>query len=116
MRAILDISLRDAMCVHHQNHRGRPRLEWQARAALTKAARAQEALEWIFDDNADGVFSFASVCETLGIDGGKLRGRVRRQSADKRAAGAFRKDLAEFEVQCHTAAKSWKPTDRWKPG
>jgi hypothetical protein len=32
------------------------------------------------------VFSFVSVCDTLGIDGERLRERIRGRSAEKRAA------------------------------
>lgn len=33
----------------------------------------QDAEDWIMDENADGVFSFAHVCETLGFDPTYLR-------------------------------------------
>ena len=33
----------------------------------------QDAEDWIMDENADGLFSFAHVCETLGFDPAYLR-------------------------------------------
>jgi hypothetical protein len=72
--------------VQHQNHRGRPKLAWRPRAALKKAARAHEALEWIFDAEADGIFCFQNICDVLRIDAERLRKRIRGQSAEKRAA------------------------------
>jgi len=51
-----------------------------------KRRRAAETSAWLFDDSADGVFSFQNVCDVLGIDGEALRARVRERSSDKRAA------------------------------
>jgi len=39
----------------------------------------QKHLGWMFDASADSVFSFVSVCEVLGIDGDRLRARVRER-------------------------------------
>jgi hypothetical protein len=40
------------------------------------APGGEAARGWIFDRAADGVFSFANVCETLEIDGEQLRNRI----------------------------------------
>jgi len=36
----------------------------------------REALTWLRSDKRDDVFDFENICETLGIDAGRLRGRV----------------------------------------
>lgn len=35
-------------------------------------SRAAEAEAWVFDETADGIFTFGNVCETLGIDPERL--------------------------------------------
>lgn len=64
----------------------------QREFAATKRSRranhlAREAIGWINDCDAVGVFSFQNVCETLGVDAAKLRARVRELLVgEKRAA------------------------------
>ena len=36
----------------------------------------REALTWLRSDSRDDVFDFENICETLGIDAGRLRARV----------------------------------------
>ena len=33
----------------------------------------EEAQEWLFSDESDGIFSFVSVCALLGLDPGYIR-------------------------------------------
>jgi hypothetical protein len=42
----------------------------------------REALAWIRTDSRDDVFAFESICETLGIDAARLRGRVLAEAID----------------------------------
>jgi len=92
--AILEISLRDATGQHSTKGRGRRRkykstASQRERAAMKQSGRAsalrRDARAWIFGDG-DGPFSFRSCCETLEIDGEKLRERIRGRTAEKRAA------------------------------
>jgi len=51
------------------------------------SALRREALDWIFDDGGDGVFSFRNVCDTLGIDSARLRERlIGKRAAERQAA------------------------------
>ena len=101
MLALLEISLRDATGARRAKlppQRRRtfvrpPSTRACERVERAKGARAlrREAIDWIFDESADGLpFSFASVCDTLDIDVEALRERVRGRSADKRAASLRR--------------------------
>jgi hypothetical protein len=93
MLAILEISLRDATGVQSPII-GRKR-RWNALTSPQARARAdaqrsslarqrrRDARAWIFGDG-DGPFSFRTCCETLEIDGEKLRERIRGRSAEKR--------------------------------
>jgi hypothetical protein len=46
----------------------------------TRRYRLQnEAAEWIFESNYEGPFSFAGLCEALGIDAGYLRERLAKR-------------------------------------
>jgi len=93
MFAIVEISLRDATGVQSQMS-GRKR-RWnaltspraRARADAQRSSRAREraadARAWIFNESADGPFSFRTCCETLEIDGEKVRARVRERQAAK---------------------------------
>lgn len=44
-----------------------------AAVSRRKAQLRQEALDWINDDEADGPFSFGSICEELGYDAATVR-------------------------------------------
>jgi len=48
-------------------------------AGALETARSRSG--WVLDDSGDGVFSFARVCGTLGIDSELLRARVRERQA-----------------------------------
>jgi len=96
MLAILKISLEDAAGARCKaNGRKRrwnalrsPRARARADAQRSQRARerAAEAIDWIFGDG-DGPFSFRTCCETLEIDGAKLRERLReRRPAERQAA------------------------------
>ncbi len=91
MLAILEVSLRDATGVaksRTKRLKGNPSAElwqWRRVAASKNQRHAAEALDWIFDDGAEGVFSFVNVCDVLGIDSGRLRARVRARLAEKEA-------------------------------
>jgi|SRR5208282_225637 len=83
MRALLEVSLRDATGVRRvkavrRRARRSPLLLARENAKRSRQARkdAQEALAWIFG-GGDGPFSFVNVCETLGIDAERLRARIR---------------------------------------
>ena len=41
----------------------------------------REALTWIRTNTHDDVFAFESICEALGVDAGRLRGRILAQAA-----------------------------------
>jgi hypothetical protein len=43
----------------------------------------REALSWLLTDDRSDVFSFESICETLGIDPARLRSRVLSESPDE---------------------------------
>ena len=84
MLAMLEDALRDAtgarssVKVRRWNALRSPRAIARAGARRSQRARAlrRDALKWVFDTDAEGVFSFVSVCDTLGIDAERLRGRV----------------------------------------
>ena len=64
---------------------GRPRCRTRrltpatiARIARHASKRRENAIDWIFDDAATGVFSFENICGELGIEARSLRARVRR--------------------------------------
>jgi hypothetical protein len=93
MFALLEISLRDATGTRYSRnaHRRfnlppklRARYDRQRNQLATEQSR--DALGWIFDDDSEGVFSFVNVCDVLGIDGERLRARIRGQSTNKLAA------------------------------
>jgi len=74
LRALLELSLRDATGVRRQGSsvrraRRSPLLLAREGAKRSKQVRrdAREARLWIFDDGSDGPFSFVNVCEALGI-------------------------------------------------
>ncbi len=52
---------------------------WISRINPRRDGRAASAIDWIFDGD-EGVFAFVNICETLGIDGERLRSRVRERS------------------------------------
>lgn len=93
MLALLEISLEDAVGARRPAKRRRwnalrsPRARARAKARRSSRARARaaDARTWIFGDG-DGPFSFRTCCETLEIDGEKLRERIRGRSAEKRRA------------------------------
>ena len=74
-RSICAASSQRALAPEHRNDLA------SARRAVfekrRKRRRAAETSAWVFDDSADGVFSFQNVCDVLGIDGEALRARVR---------------------------------------
>lgn len=78
MLAILEISLRDSTGIRSARGSGRPATtpRWQAQRLRLARERRRDARAWIFCDG-DGVFSFASVCDVLGVDSEALRARVR---------------------------------------
>jgi hypothetical protein len=57
--------------------------------ALAKNGRRRnlfrEAKDWIFDEEANWVFSFENICEVLGLDPAYVRGGLLRWSARKLA-------------------------------
>jgi hypothetical protein len=68
MRAVLD----DAMaCVHRQGGTAR---RWVQR-------ESREAEEWLFSDDAHGIFSYVSVCSMLGLEPASIRQDLRRRSS-----------------------------------
>ena len=88
--AILEISRRDATGQPSTKSRGRRRkyksTAFQRERAAAKHSQSASALRrdaraWIFGDG-DGPFSFRTCCETLEIDGERLRERL----AERRAA------------------------------
>ena len=91
--ALLKLSLEDAAGARRPakwrrwNALREPRAIARAVARRSQRAKAlrREAIDWIFDESADGLpFAFVSVCETLGIDAERLRARERtmeRQAA-----------------------------------
>ncbi len=93
MFAILELSLRDATGVASPMSGRKRRKKYKStafqreRAAMKQSGRAsalrRDARAWIFGD-ADGPFNFRTCCETLEIDGEKLRERIRGRSAEKR--------------------------------
>ena len=54
--------------------------------------QSMEAEEWFCDTRREGPFSFESVCETLGVESGFLRRRV-RQWRDQQLAGIVLRPL-----------------------
>jgi hypothetical protein len=58
--------------------------------ALAKDGRRRnlfrEAKDWIFDEEANWLFSFENICEVLGLDPAYVRGGLLRWSASKLAA------------------------------
>ena len=93
MLALLEVSLRDATGQHSTKSRGRRRkyksTASQRERALAKHSQRASALRrdartWIFGDG-DGPFSFTTCCETLEIDGAKLRERIRGRSGAQRS-------------------------------
>ncbi len=95
MFAILELSLRDVTGVaspmsgrkRRWNALTSPRARARADAQRSSLARerAADARRWVFS-NDGGLFSFRMCCETLEIDGEKLRERIRVHSAERRAA------------------------------
>jgi hypothetical protein len=68
MRAVLD----DAVaCVHRQGETAR---RWVQR-------EAREAEAWLFSDDADGIFSYVSVCAVLELEPASIRQDLRRRSS-----------------------------------
>jgi hypothetical protein len=81
MLALIEISLRDATGARkpQRGHPAMARYEMKRAAmkqsSLAKALR-RDARAWLFDRDADGPFSFVTVCDVLGIDGEELRARL----------------------------------------
>ena len=67
MRAVLDDPL---ACVHRPDETAR---RWVQR-------EAQEGEEWLFSDDAHGIFSYVSVCAVLGLEPTSIRQELRRRS------------------------------------
>jgi len=95
MFAVLEQALRDVIGVGKISVRRRKQYRSTAhqreRAAAKHSQRAsarrRDALAWVFDDGGDGPFSFRTCCETLEIDGERLRERLaERRLAERRAA------------------------------
>jgi len=97
MLALLEISLRDATGVRRTKSHSQRRRKFVRppstracdRVMRAQGARAQaaDALAWVFDDGGDGPFAFVHVCETLGIDGEKLRERlIEKRAVETQAA------------------------------
>lgn len=98
MLGLLEISLRDALGARRTKSPSQRRRKFVRppstraceRVERAKGARAlrREAIDWIFDESADGLpFSFVTVCETLGVDSEKLRERlIEKRAAERRAA------------------------------
>ena len=68
MRAVLEDAL---ACVHRQDETAR---RWVQR-------EAREAEEWLFCDDAHGIFSYVSVCAVLGLEPESIRQELRRWSS-----------------------------------
>jgi hypothetical protein len=98
MLALLEISLRDATGARRAKlppQRRRTFVRPPSTRACERVKRAQgaralqrEALDWIFDESADGLpFAFRSVCEALEIDPEYLRARlIGKRAAERQAA------------------------------
>jgi hypothetical protein len=70
MRAVLDDAL---ACVHRQNETARRWLQREAR----------EAEEWLFCDDAHGIFSYVYVCAVLELEPESIRQDLRRWSPSR---------------------------------
>jgi hypothetical protein len=51
-------------------------LQKRSPAATRRAVLQRRAVVWMRSDDRGGFFSFLNICETLGFDGKRLRGRV----------------------------------------
>jgi hypothetical protein len=67
MRAVLEDAL---ACVHRPDATTR---RWVQR-------EAREAEEWLFSDDAHGIFSYVTVCAVLGLEPESIRPKHRRWS------------------------------------
>jgi hypothetical protein len=79
MFAILELGLRDALGARQLKYRyrsSRRKRKNDAHRSRRASARAESALAWIDDRDADGVFSFQNICDVLEIDADRLRGRI----------------------------------------
>jgi hypothetical protein len=82
LRAVLDQAIGEALCLKRSSGRRREPIHERSPAAirfivLRASRRRQNAIDWILDDAADGVFSFTNICNVLEIDAERLRARVR---------------------------------------
>jgi hypothetical protein len=67
MQAVLEDAL---ACVHRPDETAR---RWVQR-------EAREAEEWLFSDDAHGIFSYVLVCAVLGLEPASIRQELRRRS------------------------------------
>jgi hypothetical protein len=65
---------------------------------LGRRQEFREARLWIFDDTGNGPFSFAEVCNTLGIDPGRLRDWIVRWEKDRRSGDKRRRMIRRAPV------------------
>jgi len=83
MTAILDDAL---LCIA----RGRRRRRWQT------LQRAADAEAWVRADDPPWLFSFASICDVLGIDAGALRDRIGASGGAARAGTPVRTGVTRW--------------------
>jgi len=90
MFAVLEQALRDVIGVGKISVRRRKyksTASQRERAAMKQSGRAsalrRDAQRWVFGDG-DGPFSFRTCCETLEIDGERLRERIRERRSGRR--------------------------------
>jgi len=79
--AVLEDALKCAGVIARRTYPPRPHRTVTASASAANRVRKvgirqAEAIRWMLADDADGPFSFGSVCSELGIDAGRLRGLV----------------------------------------
>lgn len=81
--AVLEVALRDATGVNPRSRRKRRPIQarWRAQHSRKAQDRAADATDWIFDDEADGVMAFRSICSACEIDPDALRERIRGRRA-----------------------------------
>jgi hypothetical protein len=107
MLAILEVSLRDATQIG-RNASPRRKIAERYRVANRRAKQrlAADARAWIFDDGDSGIFSFASVCDALGLDAANLRARVRRGPVEKLKPKVRKSRSAETRAKISAALRA----------
>ncbi len=84
MLAVLERAVFDIIEPRPQTRRRKQKFEAQRISVAHE--RRSSAIDWISDTDADGVFSFQTVCAVLDIDPERLRSRLRERLAEKQAA------------------------------